>query len=240
MESKKRIEAVREAIDDACRRGGRAGDVRLVAVSKTRSAEEVRAAQAAGITDFGENYLQEAVAKIEQSQVAANWHFIGAIQSNKTRAIARHFNWIHTIDRLRVAKRLSDAAMHPLDVCIQVNIDAEPQKAGAKPDELAALIDGIKGLAHLRLRGLMTIPHAATSAQDASVRCSFRRTRRLFEELDVEAGPHWDTLSMGMSGDFEIAIDEGATMVRIGTAIFGPRPSTVPAVEGTHRNQGEQ
>ena len=224
MDSSKRIDAVRAAIDNACRRCGRAGEVRLMAVSKTRSADEIRAARAAGINDFGENYLQEAVAKIDESQVTANWHFIGAIQSNKTRAIARHFSWVHTVDRLRVAQRLSDAATAPLDVCIQVNIDAEPQKAGAAPEDLAALVEGMKGLDQLRLRGLMTIPRV-----HACARASFRRTRRLFEQLAAQAGPFWDTLSMGMSGDFEIAIDEGATMVRIGTAIFGPRPTATSA-----------
>lgn len=218
----KRIETVRSAVDDACRRCGRTNDVRLLAVSKTRTSSELRAVRAAGITDFGENYLQEALAKIDAGDWAATWHFIGAIQSNKTGALARRFQWIHTVDRLRIAQRLNDAAPQPLNICIQVNIDDEPQKAGAPPHELAPLIERIKDFERLRLRGLMTIPQAGGDA-----RASFRRTRRLFEQFASQAGPQWDTLSMGMSGDFEIAIDEGATMVRVGTAIFGPRPSTL-------------
>ena len=218
-----RIEAVSAAIEDACRRCSRRNDVRLLAVSKTRTTAEVRGVRAAGVTDFGENYLQEALGKVGGG-LDVNWHFIGAIQANKTRAIASHFQWIHTIDRLRIARRLDAAAPHRLDVCIQVNVDAEPQKAGVTPHELAALIEHFADFERLRLRGLMTIPRAAGDA-----RSSFRRTRRLFEQLAARAGPHWDTLSMGMSGDFEIAIEEGATVVRVGTAIFGPRPSAKQA-----------
>ena len=218
MDYGSRIDAIKAAIDSARQRCGRGDDVRLLAVSKTRASAEISAVQAAGIADFGENYVQEAVAKIGARDGTASWHFIGAIQSNKTGAIARHFQWVHTIDRLRIARRLDAAAARPLDVCIQVNVDAEAQKAGAAPHELAELVAGFADLSRLQLRGLMVIPQA-----DGDARASFRRTRRLFEQLAPDAGPHWDTLSMGMSGDFEIAIEEGATMVRIGTAIFGPR-----------------
>ena len=200
------------------------GRTRLVAVSKARSAAEVRAAFEAGQRDFGENYLQEANAKMTAlSDLDIVWHFIGAIQSNKTRDIARRFQWIHTVDRARVASRLDAAAEHRLDICIQVNVDAEPQKAGVAPSDLPALVTHIGGLRHLRLRGLMAIPRA-----DGDHRASYRTLRSLFDAQANDAGDHWDSLSMGMSDDFEVAIEEGATMVRIGTAIFGPRPTKVP------------
>ena len=220
-----RIKAVNTAIDLAERRTGRSlGCVRLVAVSKARSDAEVRAAFAAGQRDFGENYLQEAAAKMTAlSDLDAVWHFIGAIQSNKTRDIARRFQWVHTVDRPRVASRLDASAERPLDICVQVNIDDEPQKAGVAPSELSALVAHIQGLRHLRLRGLMAIPRA-----DGDHRASFRALRSLFDAQANDAGDHWDSLSMGMSDDFEVAIEEGATLVRIGTAIFGPR-ETVPA-----------
>ena len=217
----KRIEAVNAAIGLAEGRTGRSPRrVRLIAVSKARSAAEVRAAYEAGQRDFGENYLQEAVAKMTAlSELDIVWHFIGAIQSNKTRAIASRFQWVHTVDRARIASRLDAAAERPLDVCIQVNIDAEPQKAGIAPSDLPALVTHIRGLPRLRLRGLMAIPRA-----DGDHRACFRALRSLFDGLADDTGDHWDSLSMGMSDDFEIAIEEGATMVRIGTAIFGPRP----------------
>ena len=148
------------------------------------------------------------------------WHFIGAIQSNKTRDIASRFQWIHTVDRARIASRLDAAAERRLDICIQVNIDAEPQKAGVAPSDLPDLVSHIQCLPRLRLRGLMTIPRA-----DGDHRASFRALRSLFDAQAKDAGDHWDSLSMGMSDDFEIAVEEGATMVRIGTAIFGPRPA---------------
>lgn len=220
MDCQQRISAVRVAIEDAERRAGRtAGSVSLLPVSKARTAAEVRAAHTAGLRAFGENYVQEAVAKIAAlAELELAWHFIGAIQSNKTRDIARHFQWVHTVDRARIASRLDAAAERPLDVCIQVNVDAEPQKAGVAPADAAALAAQVAALPCLRLRGLMAIPRP-----DGDARSSFRRSRALFDALAPEAGPHWDTLSMGMSGDFETAIDEGATLVRIGTAIFGPR-----------------
>lgn len=223
MDCDKRIEAVNGAIGLAEGRTGRSPDrVRLIAVSKARSADEVRAAHGAGQRDFGENYLQEAAAKMTAlSDLDIVWHFIGAIQSNKTRDIARRFQWIHTVDRGRIASRLDAAAERPLDVCIQVNIDREPQKAGVAPSDLPALVTHVQGLGQLRLRGLMAIPRA-----DGDHRASFRALRSLFDRLADDAGDHWDSLSMGMSDDFEVAIEEGATMVRIGTAIFGPRPTS--------------
>ena len=198
----------------------------MIAVSKARSAAEVRAAYEAGQRDFGENYLQEAAAKMTAlSELDIVWHFIGAIQSNKTRDIARRFQWVHTVDRARIASRLDGAAQRPLDICVQVNIDAEPQKAGVAPSDLSSLVTHIRGLPRLRLRGLMAIPRA-----DGDHRASFRALRSLFDAHADAAGDHWDSLSMGMSDDFEVAIEEGATMVRIGTAIFGPRPTSAQRV----------
>ena len=220
MDYGKRIHAVTTAIEQAQHSAEPASTVRLLAVSKARTVAEVRAAHRAGLTDFGENYVQEALAKMAAlADLDIAWHFIGAIQSNKTRDIARCFHWIHTVDRSRIASRLDAAAQRPLDVCIQVNIDAEPHKAGVAPDALSSLAAHIVGLPRLRLRGLMAIPRP-----DGNSRDSFRRTRQLFDALAPQAGPYWDTLSIGMSADFETAIEEGATIVRIGTAIFGPRP----------------
>ena len=223
MDCKQRIEAVNAAIGDAQRRAGRAGgQAQLVAVSKARGAREIRAAYAGGQRDFGENYLQEAVPKLTAlAGLDIVWHFIGAIQSNKTRDIARYFQWVHTVDRARIANRLNAAAERPLDICIQVNIDAEPQKAGVSPDELPDLVAQVRTLPQLRLRGLMAIPRP-----DGDCRSSFRRLKCLFDDLADDAGNHWDSLSMGMSDDFQAAVEEGATLVRIGTAVFGPRPAS--------------
>ena len=227
MDYDKRIEAVNAAIGLAERRTGRSlGRARLIAVSKARRAGEVHAAYAAGQRHFGENYLQEALAKMAAlADLDIVWHFIGAIQSNKTRDIARRFQWIHTVDRAKIASRLDAAAERPLDVCVQVNIDAEPQKAGVAPSDLPALATHIRSLSRLRLRGLMAIPRA-----DGDHRASFRALRSLFDGLAEDAGDDWDSLSMGMSDDFEVAIEEGATMVRVGTAIFGPRPTSAQEV----------
>ena len=223
VDCEQRIRAVNAVIADAERRTGRpCGHVRLIAVSKARSAAEIGAAYAAGQRDFGENYLQEAVPKMTAlSGLDIVWHFVGAIQSNKTREIARRFQWVHTVDRTRIANRLNDAAETPLDVCIQVNVDDEPQKAGVSARDLPALVAHIRALSRIRLRGLMTIPRAGGNR-----RASFRELRSLFDNLSVDAGEHWDSLSMGMSEDFGTAIDEGATMVRVGTAIFGPRSAS--------------
>lgn len=194
----------------------------MLAVSKTRAAAEVASLRGAGIEDFGENYLQEALPKIrELADRGITWHFIGAIQSNKTRDIARHFDWVHTVDRVRVADRLNAAAHRTLDVCLQVNVDREPQKAGVAPEQTGELLARVKELENLRARGLMAIPK---EGDGEATRASFRRLRGLFDDLAPIAGPSWDTLSMGMSGDFEVAVAEGSTLVRIGTALFGPRP----------------
>lgn len=220
-DTEQRLSAVRRAVAAAAGGAGRdPGSVRVLAVSKTRSAAEVRGAFQAGQREFGENYLQEALAKMAAAPEAV-WHFVGAIQSNKARAIARHFQWVHTVDRLRVAERLEAAAERPLNVCVQVNVSGEPQKAGVAPADAGALIEALAGRARLQLRGLMAIPDPAADA-----RASFRALRALFDANAPRAGEHWDTLSMGMSADFPIAIEEGATIVRIGTAIFGPRPGS--------------
>ena len=219
------VACVRHAIDRAASRSGRpSDDVCLLAVSKTRSAEEVAAVSDAGVRHFGENYLQEALPKLRTlAGRDITWHFIGAVQSNKTRDIARNFQWVHTLDRKRIAERLNSSreGMAPLDVCIEVNIDDEPQKAGTAPDAVGELVDAVRGLTHLRLRGLMVIPEPKEDVR--SMRDSFALTAELFDRHRPAGGPCWDTLSMGMSDDFAVAIEEGATCVRIGTAIFGPR-----------------
>tara|TARA_R100000005_G_scaffold85934_1_gene54579 strand:+ start:6941 stop:7645 length:705 start_codon:yes stop_codon:yes gene_type:complete len=198
--------------------------IRVLAVSKTRGAEEVRAAAALGLRDFGENYMQEGLAKIE-SLTGLNlcWHFIGPIQSNKTRAIAEHFDWVHSVDRLKIAQRLSaqrPAQLPDLQVCLQVNISGEDSKSGVDPTELTALATAVAQLPRLQLRGLMAIP--APSDTLARQREPFARLRNALVELQATL-PMLDTLSMGMSGDLEAAIAEGATIVRVGTDLFGPR-----------------
>jgi PLP dependent protein len=222
------IRDVRRRIEDAALVAGRRpGDVRLVAVSKTRPAAEVRVAHSAGVSDFGENYVQEGIAKISAVDVAnIRWHFIGAIQSNKTRDIATHFDWVQTVDRPRIAQRLArdrPPDRGPLNVLLQVNIDAEPQKAGVHPDGLAELIAVTSALPTLRLRGLMAIPRP--DAAGSATRQSLARMAALFRQARAEHAnlEQWDTLSMGMTNDFELAIAEGATMVRIGTGVFGTR-----------------
>lgn len=196
----------------------------LLAVSKTRPAEDIRAAHALGINDFGENYLQEALPKIEALQaLGLTWHFIGPIQSNKTRPIAEHFDWVHSVDRDKIARRLNEqrpADAPPLQVCLQVNVSGEASKSGVSPADLPALAEAVLHLPRLRLRGLMAIPAATNS--DAEQRAAFAQLRGLFEELKPQA-PDLDTLSMGMSGDLEAAVAEGSTLLRIGTALFGPR-----------------
>lgn len=204
--------------------------VTLCAVSKSQPPEAIRSAFEAGQTIFGENYLQEALMKQQQLQdCAIEWHFIGPIQSNKTQQIARQFNWVHSVDRLKIAQRLSDARtaeLAPLNICLQVNISEEASKSGASGQELLELALNIKQLPHLRLRGLMAIP-APQQDFDAQ-RDQFRQVRVLFEQLNTH-GLQLDTLSIGMSGDYQAAIAEGGTLVRIGTAIFGARlPKTSP------------
>ncbi len=196
----------------------------LLAVSKTRPAGDIRAAFEAGLSDSGESYLQEAVEKIYAlADLPLTWHFIGPIQSNKTRQIAEHFHWVHSVDRLKVARRLQEQRpdeLPPLQVCLQVNISGEASKSGADAAEVRPLAQAIAGMPNLKLRGLMAIP-AATEDEEAQ-RQAFARLRSLLEALQSDH-PDLDTLSMGMSDDLEAAIAEGSTIVRIGTALFGPR-----------------
>ena len=217
---------VQTRVAHAAERSGRTRDsVRLVGASKAQSVDVIRAAAACGITEFGEKYLKDALPKVEALRdLSLQWHFIGAVQSNKTRDIARHFQWVQTLDRAKVAQRLSDQRpddSDALDVLIQINIDGEPQKAGIAPEALAEFAAQLLHLPRIRLRGLMAIPRPESGA-DAQ-RVAFRRMRELFERERPAAATHWDTLSMGMTQDFETAIAEGATMIRIGTALFGPR-----------------
>ncbi|PSL13941.1 hypothetical protein CLV44_110122 [Marinobacterium halophilum] len=216
---------VREQILAACQGCQRTPDsVQLLAVSKTRSADEIRELHACGQTAFGENYLQEALDKIDALRdLPLEWHFIGPIQSNKTRTIAEHFDWVHSVDRLKVARRLSEQRpdhLPPLNICLQVNISGEASKSGCAPEALPELARTVAALPNLRLRGLMAIPEAETDP--ARQRAIFAQVRAQLAALHLE-GTQPDTLSMGMSGDLEAAIAEGATIVRIGTALFGPR-----------------
>jgi len=212
----------------ACARGGRAADsVRLLAVSKTFGADAVAAAHAAGLNAFGENYVQEGVDKaVALAGLGLEWHFIGPLQSNKTRPVAEHFAWVHSIDRLKIAERLSaqrPAHLPDLQVCLQVNISGEASKSGAEPAAIADLARAVAALPRLKLRGLMTIPEPAEGLE--AQRAPFRALRRILEDLNAR-GLGCDTLSMGMSADLEAAILEGATIVRVGTAIFGTRTRT--------------
>jgi pyridoxal phosphate enzyme (YggS family) len=216
---------VHAQIQAACQAAGRPeSSVRLLAVSKTWGADAVRAAHAAGQTAFGENYIQEAVDKITTlCDLPLEWHCIGPIQSNKTRLVAEHFDWVHSIDRLKIAQRLSEqrpAHLPPLQVCIQVNVDGGATKSGVAPQDLPALAQAVAALPRLQLRGLMTIPEPAESPEAA--RAVHRQARQLLEALQAQ-GLALDTLSMGMSADMEAAILEGSTLVRVGTAIFGKR-----------------
>ena len=221
-----RVRAVRERIAQAAARAGRnAHSVTLLAVTKAQPPEVVRAAAACGLGDFGESYLQEALQKLDALQdCALTWHFVGRIQANKTRAIAEAFAWAHAVDRLKIAARLSEQRPHyapPLNVCLQVRLADEAAKGGVAAGELAGLARQVALLPRLRLRGLMCIPPEET--QPERQRAWFRELRRHLEVLN-SGGAALDTLSMGMSGDFEAAIEEGATIVRVGTALFGPRP----------------
>ena len=223
------LQSVRERMAAACVGAHRpVNEVTLLAVSKTFGPDAVREAFAAGQTAFGENYIQEAVEKIALlGDLPLQWHCIGPIQSNKTRLVAAHFDWAHTVDRLKVAQRLSEQrpeGMAPLQVCIQVNVDGGATKAGVAPDEALALAHEVARLPRLVLRGLMTIPEPA--ADFAAQRAVHLKAKALFEELQGElreAGLTLDTLSMGMTADLEAAIAAGSTMVRVGTAIFGTR-----------------
>jgi hypothetical protein len=226
------LKTVRARIAAACRAADReVGEVSLLAVSKTFGPDAVEQAWAAGQTAFGENYIQEAVQKISRlrnashpSRLPLEWHCIGPIQSNKTRLVAEHFDWVHTVERLRVAQRLSEQRppdLPPLQVCIQVNVDGGPTKSGVLPEDALALAQQVATLPGLRLRGVMSIPEPAP---DFAAACAvFARVKAVFDALNVE-GLALDTLSMGMSADMEAAIHAGSTLVRVGTAIFGGRP----------------
>ncbi|WP_153130015.1 YggS family pyridoxal phosphate-dependent enzyme [Dechloromonas hortensis] len=219
------LQAVRTRISTAAKAAGRPPEsIALLAVSKTWPLSSVIDAATAGQRAFGENYVQEGVDKaIATVDRALDWHFIGPLQSNKTRPVAEHFAWVHSIDRLKIAERLSaqrPADLPPLQVCIQVNVSGEASKSGCHPDEALALCQAVAALPRLTLRGLMAIPEPADN--EAGQRAPFRQLREIFETIRA-AGLPLDTLSMGMSHDLEAAIAEGATIVRIGTAIFGER-----------------
>jgi pyridoxal phosphate enzyme (YggS family) len=219
------LQAVLARIDAAARRFGRdPASITLLAVSKTWPAGAVRAAAAAGQRAFGENYVQETVEKIsELAPLGLEWHFIGPLQSNKTRPVAEYVDWVHSVERLKIAERLSQqrpAQLSPLNVCLQVNVSGEATKSGCALDEASALATQIAALPNLKLRGLMCIPEPADDFE--AQRRPFRQLRELYENLRAQGLP-LDTLSMGMSHDIDAAIAEGATIVRVGTAIFGDR-----------------
>jgi pyridoxal phosphate enzyme (YggS family) len=227
------LQVVRQKIQRFSHSAGRdVATIELLAVSKTFSAPSVIEAVQAGQRSFGENYLQEAVAKISevahlldrnQQSCHLYWHFIGPIQSNKTRPIAENFSWVHSVDRLKIAERLSQqrpSELAPLNVCVQVNVSGELSKSGVAPDDVLELMLAIEGLQGLRLRGLMCVPEASKDVTEQ--KAAFARMRHLFEQCKLKI-PTLDTLSMGMSDDMEAAITEGSTMLRIGSAIFGKR-----------------
>lgn len=228
------LKQVKERISQAAQKAARdPSGIHLLAVSKTQPVEAILEAAAAGQNAFGENYEQEAVTKIlairaNRPDLKLVWHFIGPIQSNKTRAIAEYFDWVHSVDREKIAKRLSDqrpAGLPPLNVCLQINISGETSKSGISPENLPDLAKAVSSMPRLKLRGLMAIPEPETDPDKQ--RKPFRAMKLLFRQLQ-EAGFELDTLSMGMSDDMNTAIDEGATTVRIGTAIFGPRNYPTP------------
>ncbi len=221
------LNTIRQRIANAARVAGRSENaVSLLAVSKTFSAEMIRAAYAAGQSSFGENYMQEALEKIEalaDLRAQLEWHFIGPLQSNKTKWAATHFDWVHSVDRLKIAQRLSEqrpSHLPPLNICLQVNLSGEASKSGASAADAVSLAHALAILPRLKLRGLMTIP-APADTLDAQ-RLAYRKVSQLFATLRTE-GLALDTLSAGMSADLEAAILEGATLVRIGSAIFGTR-----------------
>ncbi|MGF6395293.1 YggS family pyridoxal phosphate-dependent enzyme [Pseudomonas plecoglossicida] len=216
------LSALSARIDSAARAVGRdPASIQLLAVSKTKPASAIREIHAAGVRDVGENYLQEALTKqVELVDLPLIWHFIGPIQSNKTKAIAEHFDWVHSVDRLKIAQRLSEqrpAGLPPLNICLQVNVSGEDSKSGCAPADLPALANAVAALPNLRLRGLMAIPEPTD--ERAEQEAAFASLRQLQQGLNLGL----DTLSMGMSHDLEAAIAQGATWVRIGTALFGAR-----------------
>ena len=227
------LQRLRARIEQACLDAGRPShSVRLLAVSKTFGADAVALAHAAGQTAFGENYIQEAVGKIDAlAHLPLEWHCIGPIQSNKTRLVAENFQWAHTVERLKTAQRLSEqrpAQLPPLNICIQVNIDGGGTKSGVAPHEALALAQAIVSLPRLKLRGLMCIPEPAPDF--IAAKAVFVRARTLFDAINA-AGVPLDTLSMGMSADLEAAVHGGSTLVRVGSAIFGARPTSLSAPE---------
>ncbi|MFC3851436.1 YggS family pyridoxal phosphate-dependent enzyme [Salinispirillum marinum] len=220
-----RWQNIREKVDTTAKQAGRLpNEVTVLAVSKTFPADDVRAAWAAGAREFGENYVQEGVEKIaELDDLPAIWHFIGPLQSNKTRPVAEHFHWVHTVDREKIAQRLNDqrpSHLPPLQVCLQVNISADPAKSGVSIDELAPLAQQVAQLPNLTLRGLMTVP--ALDLDDTALSAQFAQMQQAFKALQ-SLHPDMDTLSMGMSDDMALAIQHGSTCVRIGRGIFGHR-----------------
>jgi hypothetical protein len=233
-----RLDQVRNRIGKAALQAGRCVDsITLLGVTKGQPAESVREAAAAGLRDFGESYLQEALQKIADSAGPRvfpaphppTWHFIGRVQSNKTRPVAENFAWVHAVDRLKIAERLAEQRPYyapPLNVCLQVNVAGEDSKGGVGFAELPALATAVRALPRLKLRGLMCLPPEEEDQERQ--RHWFRRLREALDDLN-RAGLELDTLSMGMSGDLEAAVLEGATIVRVGTALFGPRPRPPPA-----------
>ena len=224
----KNISSVKARIEQSAASAGRnLSAIQLLAVSKTRTPEDIEIALSQGLNAFGENYVQEALDKINVlKSLALEWHFIGPLQSNKTKQVAENFSWVHAVDRLKIAKRLNDQRpehLEPLNICLQINIDNEPTKSGILPDQACDLAISISQLPHLRLRGLMAIPMARHDI--GSQRQPFKALRLLQEEINqqLDNSQKLDTLSMGMSGDIEAAICEGATILRVGTDIFGPR-----------------
>jgi pyridoxal phosphate enzyme (YggS family) len=226
---KENLHNIRSRVESACIKAGRdPSEVAILAVSKKHPAERIRILRALGQSSFGENYVQEALNKMTQlSGLGIDWHLIGPMKSNKTRQVATHFAWVHSVDRSKILRRLSaqrPAGLPALNICIQVNIDREPQKAGIMPDQAKELVHEVRGLPNLRLRGLMSIPRLGSAEHDPSD--SYRRMNALFVEL-VNDDCEMDTLSMGMSGDLESAIMHGSTMVRIGTDLLGRRPDDI-------------
>ncbi|MCW5597534.1 MAG: YggS family pyridoxal phosphate-dependent enzyme [Nitrosomonas sp.] len=225
-----RLQTVKSRIAEAARNAGRSpDDILLLAASKTNPPEKLREAWEAGQIVFGENYLQEGLIKIRAlSDLPIEWHFIGPIQSNKTKPIAENFSWVHSIDREKIATRLSSArpeSLPPLQVCVQVNVSGEVTKSGVDPEQAVELAAFVSQLPRLKLRGLMAVPELTSAT--ALQREQFQVMRAIFEQLKRD-GFDVDTLSMGMSEDMDIAIAEGATIVRVGTAIFGPRRYAIP------------
>jgi pyridoxal phosphate enzyme (YggS family) len=220
------LQRVRAEVAEAANAAHRTVEsITVMAVSKGHGESKVRAAAACGVRDFGESYVQEAAPKIESlRELKASWHFIGRLQANKTRVVAERFDWVHGVDRLHIAERLSAQRPHfapPLQICLQINIAAETGKAGIEPDAASELASGVRALPRLTLRGLMCILPADLSVDDN--RRAFGALRRLLEQINLSAPGPLDTLSMGMSADFREAILEGSTLIRVGTAIFGPR-----------------